>query len=260
MFVVFTFSERLVSGTDLFFVHSEGAHFIVCNLIFVTQPRAGIRAMTAPVLLGQGIESTLSARPKARSSCANVIDVRHAQSSSCEVQKRSAISTLDPTLPFVAFGESSPRPQDSITSRTYLGSMLTRTNSQHGIMLTAHRVLFLGSLLLCLFLLRRIQQAKRASQAFGSLPAYTSLIAPLTTFSRILPRIPWISDGAGFGWKNAYNRQVFLGVQSSYPTYDPCLGIFVTLKSDIVQTRSLLPYGTPQLLLADAAAIKVGPL
>ena len=125
-------------------------------------------------------------------------------------------------------------------------------------MLAAHEVLLLGSLLLCLLLLHRIRRAKRAWEAFGNLPAYTSLISPITALGRIVPRIPWISDGADFGWSNAHKRQVLLGVQYSYLAHDPCLGIFMALKSDIVQVRSLLPYVAPQLLLADAAATKVG--
>lgn len=36
------------------------------------------------------------------------------------------------------------------------------------------------------------------------------------------------------------------------------LGVFAASKSDIVQLRSVVPARNPQLLLADATAIKVG--
>lgn len=37
------------------------------------------------------------------------------------------------------------------------------------------------------------------------------------------------------------------------------LGVFAASKSDIVQIRSVVPCHTPQLLVADATAAKVGP-
>ena len=84
--------------------------------------------------------------------------------------------------------------------------MLTRTNPFHGIMLTDHGVLLLGSLLLCLFLLPRIQRIKQVWQGFGNIPTYSFLVSPISPLSRYLPRIPWISNGADFGWKNPYER------------------------------------------------------
>ena len=93
--------------------------------------------------------------------------------------------------------------------------MLTRTNPHPGIMLTNHGVLLLGLLLLCLFLLPRIQRIKHAWQAFVNLPAYSVLVSPISMLGRILPRIPWISDGTGFNWRNPYECEVLPGVRFS---------------------------------------------
>jgi len=75
-------------------------------------------------------------------------------------------------------------------------------------MLANQKDLLFGSLFLGLFfLLHRIQQVKRVWQAFGNLPAHFILVSPLDDLSRVLPRIPWISDRAGFSWRNVYERQ-----------------------------------------------------
>ena len=135
--------------------------------------------------------------------------------------------------------------------------MLTRTNPLHGIMFTDHGVLLLGSLLLCLFLLPRIQRIKQVWQGFGNLPAYSFLVSPFYPLSRILPRIPWISDRADFSWKNPYEREALPGARLSYQAHGLYIGIFAASKADIVQLRTLFPRCVPQLLLADATAAKV---
>ena len=127
-------------------------------------------------------------------------------------------------------------------------------------MLTDHEILLLASLLLCLFFLHRIQQIRKVWQAFGNLPAYPLLVAPTATLDRVLPRIPWISGGGGFGWRIGYEGQALSEYIFPYAAHGLCIGIFATSKSDIVQLRSLIPYGVPHLLLADATAAKVGPM
>ena len=124
-------------------------------------------------------------------------------------------------------------------------------------MLTDHGVLLFGSLSLCLFLLHHIQRVNRVWKAFGNLPACSLLVSPATIIDRILPRIPFISGGPEFSWKNAYERQSLPREPISYPTHGLRTGIFARSKSDIVQFRSLFPYCIPQLLLADATATKV---
>ena len=74
-------------------------------------------------------------------------------------------------------------------------------------MLTDHGILLLAPLLLFLFFLRRIQQAKRVWQAFGNLPAHYLLVSPTTRLNRILPRIPGISGGGDFVWRHSYEGQ-----------------------------------------------------
>ena len=125
-------------------------------------------------------------------------------------------------------------------------------------MLTDRKVLLFGSSLLGLFLLYRIRRVKQVWQAFGVLPAHSVLISPLNVFSRLLPRIPWISDGLNSSWENVYERQLLPAPSLSYTAHSPRLGFFAAFKSDIVQIRSLFPGNTPQLLVADAAAAKVG--
>jgi len=125
-------------------------------------------------------------------------------------------------------------------------------------MATDQKVPLFVSLLLCLFLLHRIQRVRQVWKAFGILPAYSVLVSPLDSLSRLIPRIPWISDGNDFSWENVYERQPLLKVPFSYPAHSPCLGVFAASNSDIVHVRSLYPSGTPQLLLADATAAKVG--
>ena len=63
-----------------------------------------------------------------------------------------------------------------------------------------------------------------------------------------------------FIWRNAYERRAYSRVLSWYPAHGPCPGVFSESSSDIVQLRSLFPTYRPQLLLADATAVKVGPL
>ena len=80
-------------------------------------------------------------------------------------------------------------------------------NTPHSTMLTDEKVLLFGSLLLCSSILYRIRRVKQVWQAFENLPAHSILVSPLNILSRILPRIPWISDGRDFGWENVYERQ-----------------------------------------------------
>jgi len=125
-------------------------------------------------------------------------------------------------------------------------------------MSTDQKVLLFASLLLGLFLLHRIQRVRQVWKAFGNLPAYSILVSPLDLVSRLIPRTPWISDGNNFSWENVYERQTLPRVPFSYPAHSPCLGVFAASNSDIVHLRSLYPSGTPQLLLADPTAVKVG--
>jgi len=125
-------------------------------------------------------------------------------------------------------------------------------------MVTDHQVLLFGPLLLCLFLLHRIRRVKQDWQTLGNLPVYSILVSPIDVLGRILPRIPWISDGSDFSWKNVYESRSLPRGRFSYLAHRPPLGVFAASKSDIVQFRSLFPYSTPQLLLADATAAKVG--
>ena len=125
------------------------------------------------------------------------------------------------------------------------------------VILTDHKVLLLVFTLLCLVVLRRIQRVSQVWKAPGNLPAYFIFVSPTSIFGRRLPRIPWISPGVSFNWRNAYERQPFLRVVC-LASSDPLLGIFAASKSDIVQIRSLFPFCTQQLLLADATAVKVG--
>lgn len=84
------------------------------------------------------------------------------------------------------------------------------TNSDHTIMLTDREVLLLGSLLLglLLFFLRRVQQVKKTWQPFENLPAQSVFISPIGIVGRFFPRIPWISAGADFNWRNVYESQL----------------------------------------------------
>jgi hypothetical protein len=127
-------------------------------------------------------------------------------------------------------------------------------------MLVDHGILLFASLLLVLFFLHCLQQIKQVWQAFGNLPAYFLPISPATSLSRVAARISWISGGEGFAWRNGYERRVPCEVYPSYPAHGLHIGIFAASNSDIVQLRSLLPFGVPQLLLADATATKVGPV
>ena len=56
----------------------------------------------------------------------------------------------------------------------------------------------------------------------------------------------------------AMNVRVFAKC-SFYLAHGPYIGIFAASNSDIIQLQSVLPFGVPQLLLADATATKVGP-
>jgi len=125
-------------------------------------------------------------------------------------------------------------------------------------MLTDQKVILGGSLLFSLFLLYRFQQVKQVWQAFGNLPAYSRVISPTNPLNNVLPRIPWISDGINFSWENVYERQPLSRLLFSDTAHIPCLGVFAASKSDIVHLRSLFPSKTPQLLVADATAAKVG--
>ena len=124
-------------------------------------------------------------------------------------------------------------------------------------MLSDPKVPLYGSLLLLLAILYRIKRAKQVWQAFDDLPAHSKPLSPLNILSRSLPRIPWISDGMEFSGEAIYERQpvpVYVFLFRSCP----CLGVFATSNSDIIQIRSLHSCYTPQLMLADATATKVG--
>jgi len=125
-------------------------------------------------------------------------------------------------------------------------------------MLTDHKVLLFGAPLLFLFLLHRTRRVKQNWKSLGSLPAYSVLVSPIDALNSVLPRVPWVSYGADWSCKNVYERQSLLKVQFSYPAHSPRPDVFAASKSDIVQIRSLFPYSTPQLIIADATAAKVG--
>ena len=125
-------------------------------------------------------------------------------------------------------------------------------------MLTNHGVLLFGSLSLFLFFLHRTLRVKKDSQALGRLPAYSVLVSPLHPLTGIFPRIPGISFGVEWSWRNVYESQPLPKGQFFCLAYIPsCLDIFAASKSDIIQIRSLFPYSTP-LIIADATAVKVG--
>jgi hypothetical protein len=124
-------------------------------------------------------------------------------------------------------------------------------------MLTDQKVLLLGPLLFSLFLLHHIQRVKQVWQTFGTLPAYSIVVSPLNLLSRLLPRIPWIVDGNNWSWENVYERQPLSRLSFSYTAHSPCLGLFAASNSDIIHLRSLFPSKAPQLLVADATAVKV---
>ena len=127
-------------------------------------------------------------------------------------------------------------------------------------MLTDHGVLLFGSLLLFLFFLHRIR-VKKDWQALGSLPVYSVLVSPLHPLNGIFPRVPGISYGVEWRWKNVYESQPLPKGQFSCLAHVPsCLDVFAASNSDIIQIRSLFPYSTSVLIIADATAAKVGPL
>ena len=74
-------------------------------------------------------------------------------------------------------------------------------------MLTDQKALLFGSLLLFPFILYRIHRIKQVWQAFESLPARFLLFSPLNVFTRLLPRIPWISDGLALTGENVFERK-----------------------------------------------------
>ena len=138
------------------------------------------------------------------------------------------------------------------------GTLLRIPPIMASLMLTDHKFLLLVSILLCFVVLCRIRQLKQVWQVFGNLPASFIVVSPVSVFGQHLPRIPWISPGVDFGFRNAYERRSLLTVQLFYPAHRQCLDIFAASKSDIVQLRSLFPNHVPELLLADATAAKVG--
>ena len=104
--------------------------------------------------------------------------------------------------------------------------MLTRTNSHRQIslvliMLTDHKVLLLGCLLFCLFFLNRIRRVRHIWKPFGSLPAYSTLVSPVTIYGRMLPRLPGISAGADFIWRNVYERKHL--PTNAFPSLSPLI-------------------------------------
>ena len=74
-------------------------------------------------------------------------------------------------------------------------------------MLTDQKALLFGSLLLFSFILYRVHRVKQVWQAFENVPARSLLFSPLNAFTRLLPRIPWISDGQALREENVYERQ-----------------------------------------------------
>ena len=74
-------------------------------------------------------------------------------------------------------------------------------------MLTGREVLLFGSLVPFLFFLRRIRRIKQDWKALGSIPTDSVLVAPLDFLSNVVPRVPWISYGGDWSWRNAYERQ-----------------------------------------------------
>ena len=74
-------------------------------------------------------------------------------------------------------------------------------------MLTDQKALLFGSLLLFPFILYRIHRIQQVWQAFESLPARFLLFSPLNVFTRLLPRIPWISDGLALTGENVFERK-----------------------------------------------------
>lgn len=74
-------------------------------------------------------------------------------------------------------------------------------------MLTDHYILSFGCLLPLIFFLHRIRRVKQDWQALGNLPAYYVLVSPIDVLGRVLPRIPQISGGTDWSWKNVYERQ-----------------------------------------------------
>ena len=136
--------------------------------------------------------------------------------------------------------------------------MLMRTNLDRSTMLTDHKVLLLASVVLGLLCLRRIQRVRQAWQPFGNLPAHFIIVSPIGIIGRFFPRIPWVSAGADFNWRNAYERQPFPSMFDFQLVSRSILDIFAKSNSDVVLLRSLYPTSTPQLLLADATTSKVG--
>jgi hypothetical protein len=82
-------------------------------------------------------------------------------------------------------------------------------------MSTDHGIMLFASLLLFVFLFRGIQKIKKVWQAFGGIPAYLFLVSPTFPLDRLLPRIPWITAGVDFGWRNVYEREALLEILSS---------------------------------------------
>jgi hypothetical protein len=167
-------------------------------------------------------------------------------------------------IPVLTLGRYCPAPDHDADARGrvpesgYIGSLDARTNPHHRIMLTDQKVLLFGPLLFSLFLFHHIQRVKQVWQAFGDLPTYSIVVSPLNLLSRLLPRIPWVSDGINFSWENVYERQPLPRLSFSYTAHSPCPGVFAASNSDIVHLRSLFPSKTPHLLVADATTAKVG--
>ena len=85
--------------------------------------------------------------------------------------------------------------------------MRANPNPHQYTMVTDHKALLFGSFVLSLFLLHRIWRIKQIWQAFGDLPAYSIFVSPIHVLSRLIPRIPWISEGKDFSWRNIYEGQ-----------------------------------------------------
>ena len=64
--------------------------------------------------------------------------------------------------------------------------------------------LVVGIPLLSLALLWRLRRFIDTFGNFNHLPIYSALVSPLYPLGRTLPRIPWVTAGPTFGWRDAY--------------------------------------------------------
>ena len=83
-------------------------------------------------------------------------------------------------------------------------------------MLIDKPALLLGSLLLFPYICYRLHRVKKVWQAFESLPARFLLFSPLNVFTRLLPRIPWISDALALSGENVFERKSVPDLMSAF--------------------------------------------